>query len=206
MRLFVLGATGKTGGALVVQGLARGHAITTFGRKAFDGKGQSLTVAVGNTMSANDLSAVLPGTDAVLSLLGTRGMGPTSVLDHSVQATIEAMHRTGVRRLVIISSLLLDSNLGWLPRLMGQTVLRHHVRDQLRMEKHVVESGLDWTVLRAPRLNDTALTTRFTASPDSELAAKAVPMSREDLAFTMLDTAEQGTQVQQIVRLSGGRI
>jgi putative NADH-flavin reductase len=206
MRLFVLGATGKTGGALVVQGLARGHAITTFGRKAFDGKGQSLTVAVGNTMSANALSAVLPGTDAVLSLLGTRGMGPTSVLDDSVQATIEAMHRTGVRRLVIISSLLLDSNLGWLPRLMGQTVLRHHVRDQLRMEKHVVESGLDWTVLRAPRLNDTALTTRFTVSPDSELAAKAVPMSREDLAFTMLDTAEQGTQVQQIVRLSGGRI
>src|SRR5664279_4458255 len=56
---------------------------------------------------------------------------------------IEAMRCTSVRRLLIVSSALLDSNIGWLPRFLGRTFLRHHVHDQRTMEKQVMESGLD---------------------------------------------------------------
>jgi putative NADH-flavin reductase len=80
MKLFVLGATDKTGRALTAQGLARGHAITAFGRsKLQDGSPPTVNVIVGNPMQADDLAAAMPGNDAVLSALGTRGLGSTSV-------------------------------------------------------------------------------------------------------------------------------
>jgi putative NADH-flavin reductase len=91
LRLFVLGATGKTGSAIVAQGLARGHHITTFGRTAFTGTSTLLHNVTGNPMHADELAAALPGHDAVLSVLGTRGLGATSVLADGVGATIAAM-------------------------------------------------------------------------------------------------------------------
>jgi putative NADH-flavin reductase len=207
MRLFVLGATGRTGSALVAQGLARGHEITTLGRSAFAGQAKSLCNIVGNPMHAGALAAALPGNDVVLSALGTRGLGATSVLADGVRATIEAMRCTGVRRLVIVSSSLLDSNIGWMGRVIGRTMLRHHVHDQHAMEKQVTESDLDWTVLRAPRFSNGAFTGRYIVTAESEeRETPGLPMAREDVACMMLDTAERGNHVKEIVRISGGRI
>jgi putative NADH-flavin reductase len=207
MRLFVLGATGRTGSALVAQGLARGHEITTLGRSAFAGQAKSLCNIVGNPMHAGALAAALPGNDVVLSALGTHGLGATSVLADGVRATIEAMRCTGVRRLVIVSSSLLDSNIGWMGRFIGRTMLRHHVHDQHAMEKQVTESDLDWTVLRAPRFSNGAFTGRYIVTAESEeRETPGLPMAREDVACMMLDTAERGNHAKEIVRISGGRI
>jgi putative NADH-flavin reductase len=207
MRLFVLGATGRTGSAVVAQGLARGHEITTLGRSAFAGQAKSLCNIVGNPMHAGALAAALPGNDVVLSALGTHGLGATSVLADGVRATIEAMRCTGVRRLVIVSSSLLDSNIGWMGRFIGRTMLRHHVHDQHAMEKQVTESDLDWTVLRAPRFSNGAFTGRYIVTAETEeRETPGLPMAREDVACMMLDTAERGNHVKEIVRISGGRI
>ena len=207
MRLFILGATGRTGGALVEQALTRGHEVTTFGRSAFDGKAKSLSSVVGNPMHANDLAAALPGNDVVLSALGTRGLGTTSVLVDSVRATIEAMRCTGVRRLVIVSSSLLDSDIGWFPRFVGRTFLRHHAQDQRAMEKQVTASGLEWTVLRASRFNNGVYTGRYIVSAEGEQTkASGGAISRENVACMMLDTAERGNHVKQIVRICGGSL
>jgi len=207
MRLFVLGATGRTGKTLVAQGLARGHEITAFGRSAFNGKAESLRVVVGNPMQANDLAMALGGNDIVLSALGTRGLGATSVLADSVRATIEAMRYASVRRLVIVSSSLLDPNIGRIPRFLRRTFLRHHVQDQRAMEKQVTESDLDWTVLRAARFKNGPFTGRYLVNAESEQTETlGVPMSREDVACMVLDTAERGNYIRQIVRICGGRL
>src|ERR1700693_5782551 len=101
MNLFVLGATGKTGRTLAAQGLARGHAITAFGRRALqDDATQTARIVVGNPMDADGLATAIRGHDAVLSVLGTRGLGATSVLVDSARAITAAMPRAGVRRLI----------------------------------------------------------------------------------------------------------
>jgi putative NADH-flavin reductase len=202
LRVFVLGATGKTGRTLVAQGLARGHQITTFGRSAFGGTAKSLRNVVGNPMRANELAAELPDHDVVLSVLGTRGLGSTSVLADSARATIEAMGCVGPGRLVILSSVLLDSNIGWGPRLIGSTILRHHVRDQRAMETQVTASSLDWTVIRATRFSHSGFSGRYVVSAESGRAGHA-PISCEDVACLMLDTAERGDCVKQVVRICG---
>ena len=99
MRLFVLGGTGRTGSALIAQGLTRGYEITAFGRSDFDNRSKLLRIVFGNPIQANALAAELPGHDVVLSALGTRGLGVSSVLADSVRATIQAMRFTGLRRL-----------------------------------------------------------------------------------------------------------
>jgi hypothetical protein len=74
MRLFVLGATGKTGQALVAKTF---HAV------------------VGNPMRADDLATALPGHDAVLSVLGTRGLGATSGVDAAATGIHQAVRGGG---------------------------------------------------------------------------------------------------------------
>jgi putative NADH-flavin reductase len=207
MHLFVLGATGRTGRALVQQGLARGHVITAFGRSAFKPQSsQLLRVVIGNPLDAEDLAAALSGQEAVLSALGTRGIGTTFVRSAGARATIEAMRRTGVRRLVIISSSLVDTTAGWLSVFVARTLLRHIASDQRALEELVAQSGLDWTVARPALLDNSPLIGRYAASPvGSDEPASYVRMSRADVACMMLDSVERVTYVRQVVRLGGVR-
>jgi len=200
----VLGATGKTGGALVGQALARGHSVTTFGRSLFTGSqsGEVISI-VGDPMSEMELSDALPRHDAVLSVLGTRGLGATSVLEDSSRATIAAMRKTGVKRLVILSSALLDTHIGLVNRIVGRTLLRHFSSDQRAMEKLVTASDLDWTVLRPPRMTDSAPDEQSTSTLDDPPDATGMQITKEEVARVMLDTVETRRYVKELVHVRG---
>ena len=204
MRLFVLGATGKTGGALVAQAVARGHSVTAFGRSPFAGSDKAKVLSIsGNPMSEAELSDALPGHDAVLSVLGTRGLGATSLLEDSSRVTISAMHKAGVRRLVILSSALLDSNIGLMPRFSARTFLRHHSADQRAMERLVTASDLDWTVLRPPRMADSAPAGESTVTIEEPSETKGILITKEEVARVMLNTVENGNHIREIVHIRG---
>ena len=204
MRLFVLGATGKTGGVLVTQALTRGHSVTTFGRSLFTGSqsGEILSI-IGNPMSEMELADALPGHDAVLSVLGTRGLGATSVLEDGSRATIAAMRKTGVKRLVILSSALLDSHIGVINRIVSRTILRHFSRDQRAMEKLVTASDLDWTILRPPRMTESAPDEQSTSTLDDPSDASGMVITKEEVARVMLDTVENRRYVRELVHVRG---
>jgi putative NADH-flavin reductase len=204
MKLFVLGATGKTGGVLVAEAVPRGHHITTFGRSAFKGiyKAQVLNIE-GNPMSEAELADALPGNDAVLSVLGTRGLRATSVLEDSSRATIAAMSQAGVRRLVILSSALLDSHIGLVNRIASRTILRHFSSDQRAMERLVTQSDLDWTVLRPPRMTDSAPDGQSTAMLGEPPDSSGMTITKEEVARVMLDTVENRRYVRRLVHIRG---
>ena len=204
MKLFVLGATGKTGGSLVAQAVARDHTVTTFGRSAFAGTEKAKVVNIsGNPMSETELADALPDHDAVLSVLGTRGLGATSVLEDSSRATIAAMRKAGVRRLVILSSALLDAHIGLVNRIVSRTLLRHFSSDQRAMEKLVTASDLDWTVLRPPRMTDSAPDGQSFSSLEEPQDSTGMTITREEVARVMLDAAENGRYVRELVHVRG---
>ena len=204
MKLFVLGATGKTGGVLVADAVPRGHHVTTFGRSAFSGpyKAQILNIS-GNPMSEAELADALPGNDAVLSVLGTRGLGATSVLEDSSRATVAAMSQAGVRRLIILSSALLDSHIGLINRIVSRTILRHFSSDQRAMEKVVTESDLDWTVLRPPRMTDSAPDGQSTAMLGDPPDSSGMTITKEEVARVILDTVENRRYIRKLVHIRG---
>lgn len=207
MRILVLGPTGRIGHALVTQGLARGHAVTAFGRTALgDPTHADLRVVVGDPMQAGELSAALHDHDAVLSALGTRGLGATSVLVDGARATIAAMQRASVPRLVIISSSLVEPRSGWMPRLAPWTPLRHTAADQRAMELLVTASDRAWTIVRPARLANGALTARYLASTTSAgIPASNAWMTPPDVAHMMLDVVERDRYLRETVWLRGAR-
>jgi putative NADH-flavin reductase len=204
VKLFVLGATGKTGGVLVAEAVPRGHRVTTFGRSAFSGayKAQVLNIS-GNPMNEVELADALPGNDAVLSVLGTRGLGATSVLEDSSRATVAAMSQAGVRRLIILSSALLDSHIGLINRIVSRTILRHFSRDQRAMERIVTASDLDWTVLRPPRMTDSAPDGQSTAMLGEPPDGSGMTITKEEVARVMLDTVENRRYIRKVVHIRG---
>jgi putative NADH-flavin reductase len=202
MRLFILGATGKTGVTLVQQALARGHTVTTFGRSPFTG--DATRRITGNPMNITELVAALPDHDAVLSVIGSRGLGRSSVRADAARATVAAMTIARVPRLIIVSSALLDTNMGWLPRFLTRTLLRSIPPDQRAMEAAVMSAGIDWTILRPPMTNNGPLTRRYEVISGSEPGdTRRTKMSRSDVAHMMLETAESGAHTSQIVWIRG---
>ncbi len=204
LRLFILGATGKTGGALVAQALAHGHYVTTFGRSPFQGADKAKVTSIsGNPMNEDELADALPGHDAVLSVLGTRGLRATKVLDESSRATIGAMRKAGVRRLVILSSALLDKNIGLMDKIVGRTILRHFSSDQRAMEKHVTASKLDWTILRPSRMTESAPEGPSTSTVAEPKNGAGMKIRKEEVARLMLDAVENGKNMGKLVHVRG---
>lgn len=205
MRLLVLGATGKTGASLVVHALARDHFVTTFGRSRFDAaSGSKLRIATGNPLNSDELTMVMPGHDAVLSAIGSRGLGATTVRADSARAVIDGMHRTNLKRLIILSSSLVDANLRVPMRWVARTLLRNVANDQRVMENAVTSSDLKWTVVRPGRLTNGTPTSRYETIPVSQPGdGTIVAMSRDDAAAAMLDIAEREQHIRQVVWLRG---
>jgi uncharacterized protein YbjT (DUF2867 family) len=139
----------------------------------------------------------------VLSVLGTRGLGATSVLEDSSRATIAAMSQAGVKRLIILSSALLDSHIGVVNRIVSRTILRHFSRDQRAMEKVVTASDLDWTVLRPPRMTDSAPDGQSTAMLGEPPDGSGMTITKEEVARVMLDTVENRRYIRKLVHIRG---
>jgi putative NADH-flavin reductase len=203
MRLFVLGATGHTGAHILDLALARSHPVTAFTRspEKITRRHPMLTVVRGDPHNVDQLTNAIQGHDAVLSALGVRP--PTTFRRHTVvqdcaAATVQAMGRTGVKRLVLVSAAVLFPMKGLLYAFF-RLLLKHIARDLGGAEAIVRRSGLEWTIARPPRLtNDSG--ERYRASRDS-LPDRAFSMSFRAVAAFMLDSVEQHSHVREIVGL-----
>ena len=199
MRLFVVGATGRTGTALVNQALARGHMVTALVRspERLTAKDPNLTVLKGSVLDEAQLLDGMRNHEAVIATLGPREpFKRGSLLRDSTLAITKAMDRSGLKRLLVLSAAALFPGL---PNRVVRFILRNTMSDSLAMERIVQASGLNWTIVRPPRLtNGTSLTYQ---SREDAAPAGAFSMSRSAVAAFMLDALEQKRHFQKIVGL-----
>ena len=200
-RLFVLGATGKTGTELIDLGLARGHSVTAFVRSPskIARRDPRLTVVAGDPRSADELAAVLPGHDAVLSALGVRppaAFRPHTLVQECAASTVAAMTRADVSRIVFVSAAVLFPERG-LTFAFFRWLLQHIAHD-LDAAEHVLRATpLTWTIARPPRLVGDA-DERYRTARDALPAGSRV-MSFRALAAMMLDAVEADDHVRELV-------
>ncbi|MGH8895221.1 MAG: NAD(P)-dependent oxidoreductase [Actinomycetes bacterium] len=202
MRITIFGANGPTGRLLTQQVLDAGHTAVAVTRRPFDFpiSHPRLEVAGADAEDESAVYKVVEGADAVLSSLGTKyTRAPITLYSRSSVAIVDAMRRHGVRRLVVVSS----SATVDLPQPRGGFLLNRVIApvvtatigkttyaDMRRMEKIVLESGLDWTVLRPSGLFDHPAVTDYELCEDH---APAPFTARADLAASMLRTiTDQG--------------
>jgi len=202
MKLFVLGATGKTGSEIVSLALTRGHTVTAFVRSPEKlSPAGALTIVRGDPRDPENMAAALHGHDAVLSTIGPHpreALRPSTLVTDCARATVEAMAASSVPRLVIVSAAVLFPEKG-LYFAFFRWLTKHHARDLRGMEDIVRGSGLAWTIARPPRLIQ---------SPDASFRAvrDALPpgsraMSFRAVAAFMLDAAERHSHVNEVVGL-----
>jgi putative NADH-flavin reductase len=206
MRLFVVGATGGTGRALLDQALERGHRVTAFVRapEKLGAAREGLTVVRGDPLDAAAARAALVGHDAVLSTLGPPGPGRTTVAADGARSIVTAMQATGIRRLLVVGVAVLFEDIGLLAAVFRRTLLRNVAKDSAEMERIVKTSELDWTIARPPRLTNGALTGRY-AVADGNLPAGAgmnASISRADVAHFLLDELERPTHIRRVVGMA----
>jgi putative NADH-flavin reductase len=137
------------------------------------------------------ISPAVDGADAVLSALGPHGTGPTTVSQDSARSIIQAMAKTGTRRLLTVSgSIVADDGESpymryLLKPLVRRTFLRHTCADMRHAENEVRDSNLDWTIMRPPSLNDKTARGTYRTATDRNLPHD-FSISRADLAACML--------------------
>lgn len=193
MKITLFGATGGTGRQILQQACDAGHEITAVVREPtrLTWSHPHLNVQQADVMDPLAIAPIIAGSDAVVSALGSRaGRVPTTICTDGAATIAKAMHAEGVRRLVIVSAgVVTTDGDGPLTRLILKPILdkllMHTTADKRRMETIIRASGLDWTIVRPPRLSDGPRTGTYRTAIDRNVRG-GIRVSRADLADCVL--------------------
>ena len=193
MNLVIFGATGGTGRALVEQALDQGHTVTAFVRKAsrMCVKHRRLRLAIGDVLDYGTVEAAIVGQDAVLSALGhKRWLIKTSILSRGTRNIVAAMTKCRVRRFVCETSLGVGDSRGRLGILytffLIPLLLYFYFQDKELQEKCIMQSSLDWVIVRPAALTNGKQTGVVREGKDIGSLLFTHRISRADVASFML--------------------
>ena len=192
MNVLVIGATGPTGQAVVVNALAAGHKVTALARDPakLDQQHPDLRVVTGDVLAPDTLEPVMQGQDAVISALGsTFTRKPTELVSTGTANVIAAMKKSGVPRLICITGFGAGESRGEanfvIDKLVFRGLLAELYRDKDRQEDEIRRSGLDWIIVRPVRLTKSAA--RGYAATTDMSAVKSSTVTRADVASFCVD-------------------
>jgi putative NADH-flavin reductase len=191
MNIVILGASGRTGKLLVNQALARGHTVTAVVRNpAKMLPANKLTVVKADVLSEQDLTEAFKGKDAVLSTLGSNK--DVHLIERSSEAIIPAMEQNGIERFVTELSFGAATTVRFsrLVTIGFRTVLKEMLIDQAAGLQLLRASQLDWTAVLPTVLTNGPSTQQVRALKEGEKVGMRHKISRNDVAYFMLETLE----------------
>jgi putative NADH-flavin reductase len=187
MRIALLGATGGIGREVNQQARAAGHDVVAAVRNP-DALPGSIKVDI---FDPDALAAIIDGCDAVVSALGPRPGGPSSLHEDGARSALAAMAKVGIRRYVLVSAngAFIDPGDGFVLRHvlkpLAMRLFRENFGDLQRTEPIVRASETDWTIMRPPRLTNKPLTADYRTAVDRGLP-RSLSIPRADVAHAIL--------------------
>ncbi|WP_410478989.1 NAD(P)-dependent oxidoreductase [Pedobacter gandavensis] len=210
MKVSLIGASGFVGSHLLTELLNRGHQVTGIVRTAANVKESNaqLSVKALDVLNTEELSAVIKGSDAVISAFNAGWTNPNLYDDFVAgsEAIQKAVKDTGLKRLIVIGgagSLFINGN-----QLVdgpdfpadykaGATAARDYLNTLKKEEE------LDWTFFSPAIEMHPAITTGRTGkyrlgteSPVFDEAGRS-SLSVQDLAVAIVDELEQSKHLKQ---------
>ncbi|MEJ3405740.1 SDR family oxidoreductase [Rathayibacter sp. YIM 133350] len=201
----LFGATGKTGRRVLSRALEAGHDVRALVRDPakLAMTHERLAVIRGDVLDAATVDEVVAGCSAVLSLFGQVPGSPRTLQTDGTRNIVEAMKRHGIRRIVTLSGggLRADGKdepgiADHIIRFLLKTLSGHVLADA---EGHLAvlrSSGLDWTVVRAPRLTEAPGKGSYRVGWVG--AGSSTKISRDDLAAFIMTQVEDTAFAQQM--------
>ncbi len=158
----LFGATGKTGHRVLRRLLNAGYTVRALARTPtkLGAHVERLTVIEGDVLDRAAVGETIKGADAVISVFGQVKGSPRTLQTDGTRIIVEQMRTHGVRRIITLSGGGLRD-----PRdrpkaadLIITTLLKlfagHVLADAQGHLAVLKDSGLDWTVVRGPRLTE----------------------------------------------------
>lgn len=156
----LFGGSGLTGQQFLQQALAAGYRVRALARdpQKIPQRSPQLEVVPGDVLDAAAVARTLEGADVVVSLFGQVKGSPKDLQTRGTANIVAAMQQVGLRRIISLSGgglpyaadrpKLADKLIKGLMRLM----VPHVLTDAQGHADVLRQSGLDWEIVRGPRL------------------------------------------------------
>ncbi|NNE53057.1 MAG: SDR family oxidoreductase [Sulfitobacter sp.] len=199
MNVLVAGATGKTGQLLVRELLHKGAKPTALVRDISD----TSTLPDGCDLRKGDLTDlpqdVCAGMDAVIFAAGSGGDTDAEMTDKvdrdGAKALVDRAKAEGVQRFVMLSSVGADNP-------PEDHDLAHYLQAKHAADRHLMDSGLTYAVLRPVALTDDGKSPNILFGDAVDQSATA---ARADVAEVLADAALMGTMDGTALDMQSGK-
>lgn len=202
MNVTVLGASGRTGREVTKQALAAGHTVNALIRSGSLPTQENLHVFIGSATNANDIATASKGSNVIISALGTTSAKSTLMTD-TVAAVIAASKVTGVKRLILMSSFVVEaSRLKGATKLLSGMMMKGMIKDKAASEEMVRKSDLDWTIVYPTVLTNQPKGSDVRVVSENEKMGMMDKIARADVAVWMLTEAGNNAYIRAGVTIS----
>lgn len=187
MKIAIFGASGRTGILTVYQALDKGHQVTAFARKASTVtiEHKNFRVIQGDILEYDKVKQAIEGMDVIISALGVESKAPNTILSDGTRNILKAMDECKVNRFICMSSAgILGNDAGFLfGKIIIPLFLKQVFIDKVRQMKIIVESSVEWVIVRPSGLTDAPKTGKYKITMGAPVS-KRIP--RADVADFML--------------------
>src|SRR6266508_3012577 len=209
-KIAVFGASGRTGKSFTELALKDGYEVKALVRdpSRLGFQHPNLQVIQGDIYNPSKVEETINETEAVIDLIGP-GKGSSSELQRTATRNIlQAMQQNNVKRLITLASLpfgIVDPNdkLTFMNRFMmilAKNLMGAMVEDARGHIDLIKQSEVDWTVVRAPGLNEQPPQGKYRVGYLDANTGKSI--AHGDIAVFMLDELKSPKYIRQMPLIS----
>lgn len=205
-----MGATSGIGAAAVNEALSRKLSVRAFARSAADMEPRpGLELCPGDALNPDDVAAALKDARAVIYALGIKERismlwEEETLFSKSTAVLLEQMDKAQVNRLLAVTGFgagRSKSAMSFVERTGHRAILGKPYADKDRQEALLMESAVDWTVVRPVILTKGDRTGSFKVLRDPASWRNGL-ISRKDVAVYLIDAIEEDLDLRADVVLA----
>lgn len=214
MKILVLGATGRTGKLVVAEAIKRGHKVSAIARDPEKLKDFKIDITQGTPYDYATVEKALVGCEAVINTLNVSRKtdnpwaplaSPQDLISKSAANAVAAMKKAGIKRFVAMSTMgagrSWKSAPGFLRFLVSMSNIKYAFWDHGKQEEILENSGLDYTICRAPILTNKLNAGGAIATPEGKNPA-GMTISRASAAVFFVKIIENREHIRETINIS----
>jgi len=203
MHVFIAGSNGQIGQHLLREMADSDHEARALIRHPDQGPELQQLGATETVLGdlEKDCSEAMRGCDAVIFAAGSGPhTGPDKTIDVDQDGAIrliDSASAMGIKRFIIVSSM------GAGEPQNGPEKLRHYLQAKHNADEHLINSGLNYTVVRPGQLTNDEGTGKVAVSAEHESVGR---ISRQDVARVLLATLDASTTTNRVFDVVSGDV
>jgi putative NADH-flavin reductase len=208
LNISIIGASAGIGFETVKRALDRNHNVTTISRSEIQLEHKKSLIEIhGSAVKKSDLIKSIQNADAVVVTLGTgKNMNATTLFSDFAKLIVE-IQRDGKLDIPFIfvtgfGAGESEKYVSWFVKIFLKYFLKDVYSDKTKMEEIIVDSDMNWIIVRPGRLIDGPLTERYRIENTLFKGINVGKINRADVADFLIKQAEKPIYLKNQVAIS----